>query len=182
MLSCRRDRWRFYSSGFSLSIVVHFWFNLFDSNSGLVLIELEHLSSQLVGPDHYSNPELWVWGRNLRALALQWIKKALSDQFYTGTKKMITSRDSNSNRPLQWGRLPMSDFLWMNTKLSHNNQYIFVSLKEHDPILREVVIWCPILFFQDKREVKCSPFRVRDVVKARWLVFRRPVTVLLFTG
>lgn len=97
---------------------------------------------------------------------------------------MITSRDSNSNRPILRGRLPMSYLFWMKTKLSHNNPYtyIFVLLKEHDPILREVVIWCPFLFFKDKIEVKCSPFRVRDVVKARWLVFRRSVTILLFTS
>lgn len=28
---------------------------------------------------------------------LQWRKKALDEKFSTGTKKMITSRDSNSN-------------------------------------------------------------------------------------
>lgn len=28
---------------------------------------------------------------------LQWRKKALDEKFYTGTKKMITCRDSNSN-------------------------------------------------------------------------------------
>jgi len=28
---------------------------------------------------------------------LQWRKKALDEKFYTGTKMMITSRDSNSN-------------------------------------------------------------------------------------
>lgn len=37
---------------------------------------------------------------------LQWRKKALDEKFYTGTKKMITSRDSNSNlrASLLWER------------------------------------------------------------------------------
>ncbi len=74
--------------------------------------------------DRYSNPERWV-GKEDEG-ELQWRKKALDDQFSTGTKKMITSRESNSNLivSLLWGRLPVSYFLWMNTNQSRNHLYI----------------------------------------------------------
>lgn len=103
--------------------------------------------------DRYSNPERWV-GKEDEG-ELQWIKKALDDQFSTGTKKMITSRDSNSNLlvSLLWGRLPLSYFLWMNTNQSRNHLYIcYYCIIGTWSDLREVVLWCFHPFYLLSRE------------------------------